>query len=238
MDTPTTALSRVEAVLQASESGLFIHQIAREADVTEKEAKAAVKELAARAQIELIPTPGRWGQRYAWLAAKPLPKVATPEAPAGQPETRVDAEPEPEAPADSGQENAAEQATIAGDTLPEIPMLKGAPEEAILKAFAESGLTKPDMTQGAESAKAAYRREQVETSNEYAKAFARLFGRIENPRYLVLVPKRKPRIVKSRARAEALALAAVRRGAHAAEVCELESIGTARRDAVFVETGA
>ena len=51
MDTPTTALSRVEAVLQASESGLFIHQIAREADVTEKEAKAAVKELAARVPV-------------------------------------------------------------------------------------------------------------------------------------------------------------------------------------------
>lgn len=225
MDTPTTALSRVEAVLQASESGLFIHQIAREADVTENEAKAAVKELAARAQIELIPTPGRWGQRYAWLAAKnPLPKVATPEAPA-----------------DSDQESAAELATIAGDesgeALPEIPTLEGTLEEAIAKAFAEAGQAMRDMAQGAMSAQAVYR-EQVETSNECAKAFARLFGRLENPRYLVLVPKRKPRIVKSRARAEALALAAVRRGAPAAEVCELESIGTARRDAVFVETGA
>lgn len=236
MDTPTTALSRVEAVLQASETGLFLHQIAREAHVNEKEAKEAVKALNARAQIETIPTPGRWGSRYAWLAAKPLPKEATPEAPAGQPETRMNTAPEPEAPADSGQESAAEQATITGDTLPEIPMLEGTPEEAILKAFAESGLTKPDMTQGAELAKAAYR-EQVETPNRYAKALARLFSRIENPRYLVLVPKRKPRIVTSRARAEALALAAVRRGAPAAEVCELESIGTARRDAVFVEVG-
>lgn len=206
MDTVTTALSRVEAVLQASESGLFIHQIAREADVTEKEAKAAVKELAARAQIELIPTPGRWGQRYAWLAAKNLLlKVATPEAPAGQPETRVDTGHEPEAHADSGQENEAEQAAPA----PPISSVAGEPGP-----------------------------ELVETSNKYAKALARLFSRIENPRYLVLVPKRKPRIVKSRARAEALALAAVRRGAPAAEVCELESIGTARRDAVFVETGA
>lgn len=205
MDTPTTALSRVEAVLQASESGLFIHQIAREADVTEKEAKAAVKELAARAQIEMIPTPGRWGQRYAWLAAKPLPKVAAPAAPAGQPETRVDTEHEPEAHADSGQENEAELAAHAPPT------------------FSVAGEPGP---------------ERLETSNKYAKALARLFSRIENPRYLVLVPKRKPRIVKSRARAEALALAAVRRGAPAAEVCELESIGTARRDAVFVETGA
>lgn len=207
MDTPTTALSRVEAVLQASESGLFIHQIAREAGVTEKEAKAAVKELAARAQIELIPTPGRWGQRYAWLAAKPLPKAATPAAPAGQPETREDTEPEPEAPADPGQESAAEQAAPA----PPISSVAGGPGPAL-----------------------------VDILGGYAKAIDRLFGfgRLENPRYLVLVPKRKPRIVKSRARAEALALAAVRRGAPAAEVCELESIGTARRDAVFVETGA
>jgi len=190
MDTPTTALSRVEAVLQASESGLFIHQIAREAGVTEKEAKAAVKELAARAQIELIPTPGRWGQRYAWLAAKNLlPKVATPEAPAGQPETRVDAEPEPEAPADSGQESAAEQATTLDDRSKKILAQLGAQAAGIAPA-----------------------------------------------RWAVAVPKRPLRVVKTQARAEALALAAVRRGAKGAEVFALTVVGRARRDAVFVET--
>lgn len=190
MDTPTTALSRVEAVLQASESGLFIHQIAREADVTEKEAKEAVKDLAARAQIELIPTPGRWGQRYAWLAAKPLPKVAAPEAPAGQPEIRVDTAPEPEAPADSGQESAAEQATTLDDRSKKILAQLGAQAVGVAPS-----------------------------------------------RWAVAVPKRPLRVVKTQARAEALAMAAVRRGAKGAEVFALTVVGRARRDAVFQEIG-
>lgn len=183
MDTP---LNRVENLLQNG-GALYIHQIVKQAGITEKAAKASIKTLSSMGQIEVIPTPGRWGNRYAWLAAKPLPKEATPAAPA-----------------DSGQKNEAELAAHAPPTL------------------SVAGEPGPEL---------------VETSNEYAKAFAMLFGRLENPRYLVLVPKRKPRIVKSRARAEALALAAVRRGAPAAEVCELESIGTARRDAVFVEVG-
>lgn len=205
MDTPTTALSRVEAVLQEADRALFLDEIARQAEVEKDVAQYAIRKLHACGMIETVHTQGKRGNRYAWLAAKPLPKVATPEAPAGQPETSMNAGHEPSAPADSGQKNEAELAAHA----PPISSVAGEPGP-----------------------------EQVETSNEYAKAFARLFGRLENPRYLVLVPKRKPRIVKSRARAEALALAAVRRGAPAAEVCELESIGTARRDAVFVETGA
>lgn len=190
MDTPTTALSRVEAVLQASETGLFLHQIAREAHVNEKEAKEAIKALNARAQIETIPTQGRWGYRYAWLAAKnPLPKVPPPAAPAGQPETRVDTDPEPEAPADSGQESAAEQATTLDDRSKRILATLGVQAVGIAPA-----------------------------------------------RWAVAVPKRPLRVVKTRARAEALAMAAVRRGAKSAEVFALTAVGRARRDAVFVET--
>lgn len=200
MNTTDTALNRVEAVLQGSETGLFVHQIARNAHATEKEAKASIKSLHAMGQIEMIPTPGRWGPRYAWLAAKPV--AAEP------PATRED------------DPVSGVQATItgngSGEVLSEIPMLDGSPEEAIVKAFAESADGPP---------------------NSFQKAFTRLFDQIENPRYLVLVPKRNPRIVKSRKRAEALAMAAVRAGAPSAEVCMLESVGKARREAVFQELG-
>src|SRR5690606_19324188 len=72
----TTPIERIEAVLQASEQGLTIHSITKEAQVTEDEAKAAIKQLFRQGQIELIPTPGRWGPRYAWLAAKPVVPLA------------------------------------------------------------------------------------------------------------------------------------------------------------------
>jgi len=51
------------------------------------------------------------------------------------------------------------------------------------------------------------------------------------------VPKRPLRVVKTQARAEALAMAAVRRGAKGAEVFALTVVGRARRDAVFQEIG-
>lgn len=203
MDTPTTALSRVEAVLQASESGLFIHQIAREAGVTEKEAKASIKALHSMGQIEMIPTPGRWGPRYAWLAAKP----AVSEPPAIPDEDLA----------------AGVQAEIAdvgtGESMAEIPMLEGTASEAIIKAMAESGLQLP-------AAPSAFR-ELVESQ----------VVTVPPARYAVAVPRRPLRIVKTRARAEALALAAVRRGAKGAEVYALTAVGRARRDAVFQEIG-
>lgn len=203
MDTPTTALSRVEAVLHASESGLFIHQIAREADVTEKEAKASIKALHSMGQIEMIPTPGRWGPRYAWLAAKP----AVSEPPAIPDEVLA----------------AGAQAEIAdvgtGESMAEIPMLEGTASEAIIKAMAESGLQLP-------AAPSAFR-ELVESQ----------VVTVPSARYAVAVPRRPLRIVKTRARAEALALAAVRRGAKGAEVYALTAVGRARRDAVFQEIG-
>lgn len=56
MDTP---LSRVKQLLQRTESSLFLHQIARDARVTEREAKASIRSLHSMAQIEVIPTQGR-----------------------------------------------------------------------------------------------------------------------------------------------------------------------------------
>lgn len=205
MDTPTTALSRVEAVLQEADRALFLDEIARQAEVEKDVAQYAIRKLHACGMIETVHTQGKRGNRYAWLAAKPLPKVATPEAPAGQPETSMNAGHEPSASADSGQKNETELAAHAPPT------------------FSVAGEPGPEL---------------VETSNKYAEAFTRLLGRIENPRYLVLVPKRKPRIVKSRARAEALALAAVRNGAKDAQVFALTAIGRARRGAEWVETTA
>lgn len=160
-----TALNRVMELLKNSDA-LYIHQIQREAQTTEREAKASIKVLNSMGQIEMIPTPGRWGARYAWLAANPVSS----EPPAIPEEDLI----------------AGEQETITGDgsgkAMPEIPLL-------------------------------------TETSSPN--------------RWAVAVPKRPLRVVKSRARAEALALAAVRRGAKGAEVFALTAVGRAKRDATF-----
>ena len=165
MDTP---LNRVENLLQNSDDALYIHQIQREAQTTEREAKASIKVLHSMGQIEMIPTPGRWGARYAWLAVKPV--VTEP----------------PAIPEDDLIAGVQEAITGdgSGEALPEIPLL-------------------------------------TETSSP--------------SRWAVAVPKRPLRIVKSRVRAEALALAAVRRGAKGAEVFALTAVGRAKRDATFQE---
>lgn len=202
MDTPTTALSRVEQVLQRSEMGLTIQRITQDAGVTEKEAKASIKALHSMGQIEMIPTPGRWGPRYAWLAAKP----AVSEPPAIPDEDLA----------------AGAQAEIAdvgtGESMAEIPMLEGTASEAIIKAMAESGLQLP-------AAPSAFR-ELVESQ----------VVTVPPARYAVAVPRRPLRIVKTRARAEALALAAVRNGAKSAEVYAMAPLGRARRGAEWSET--
>lgn len=149
MNTPfDTALSRVEQLLQNSEMGLTIQRIIQECGVTEREAKASIKALHSLGQIEMIPTPGRWGPRYAWLAAKPLSPQLAPVAETTEIESSA-----PEKP--------------AGDA----------------------------------------------------------------PRFAVIVPKRKARIVRCAKRAQAAALAAVRNGAARAEVFELLPVGAAKRGA-------
>jgi len=213
MDTPTTALSRVEQVLQRSEMGLTIQRITQEAGVTEKEAKASIKTLHAMGQIEMIPTPGRWGPRYAWLAATPV---------AAEPPAVPDADPSAGAAAVAEGEPSAESEGL--------PMLGGGAAALVEAAsrFAESmPRVLSDTLGGAE----------IEpTLTERMASYYGAHYQQEPARYAVAVPRRPLRIVKTRARAEALALAAVRRGAKGAEVFALTAVGRARRDAVFVET--
>lgn len=196
-----TPLSRVEQLLQTSEIGLFAHQIARDAHVTEKEAKASIKSLHTMGQIEVIPTQGRWGPRYAWLAAKPVAS-------------------EPPAIPDEDLVAGAQAATTGdgtGESLAGVPILEGAASEAFITALAEAGLQVPEVPSAF--------RELVESQ----------VVTVPPARYAVAVPRRPLRIVKTRARAEALALAAVRRGAKGAEVFALTAVGRAKRDAVLVE---
>ena len=196
----STPLNRVETLLQNSDKALYIHQIVALADVGEKEAKTSIKTLHDMGQIETIQTPGRWGNRYAWLAVKPV---------IGEPAAITEAD-----------LVAGVQATITGDgsgeVLPEIPILDGSPAEAIASAM-KKGLS------------------------NLPEAFRSLLGQQsiaqhqEPARYVVAVPKRPLRIVKSLARAEALALSAVRRGAKGAEVFALMPVGHAKQEAVFQE---
>lgn len=214
MDTPTTALSRVEVVLQRSEMGLTIQRITQDAGVTEKEAKASIRALHAMGQIEMIPTPGRWGPRYAWLAVTPVAA----EPPAIPEEDLV-----------SGMVTVAESEPSAESEG--LPMLGGSAAAFVEAAsrFAESmPRVLSDTLGGAE----------IEpTLTEQLASFYGAHYQQEPTRYAVAVPRRPLRIVKSRARAEALALAAVRRGAKGAEVFALTVVGRARRDAVFQEIG-
>lgn len=161
-----TALSRVEQLLKDSDTALYLHQIVKQADATDREAKASIKVLHAMGQIEVIPTPGRWGARYAWLSTK---------------------------------------AVEGADTAPAVAN------------------TSPLTAQSSEGAKAL-------AGFHDAVSY---FRKQNATRFAVAVPRRPLRIVKSRARAEALALAAVRRGAKGAEVFALTPIGKARRDATF-----
>lgn len=216
MDTPTTALSRVEQVLQRSEMGLTIQRITQEARVTEKEAKASIKTLHAMGQIEMIPTPGRWGPRYAWLAATPV---------AAEPPAVPDADPPAGAVAVAEGE--------PGPELVDLPMLGGTATEAFMEAASRAAESLPrafrDMLDAAEL---------EPTLTERLASYYGAHYQQEPTRWAVAVPKRPLRVVTTRARAEALALAAVRRGAKGAEVFALTVVGRARRDAVFVETGA
>lgn len=249
-----TALSRVENLLQNSELGLTIQKITQMAGVTEKEAKTSIKTLHAMGQIEMIPTPGRWGPRYAWLAAKPIA-----------------AEP----PAIPDEDLAAGvQATITGDgsgeTLPEIPMLEGTAQEIVSETVAAgaSGLTGasggpttggwggealPTLSDNIQEAVKAFAGAtsslftgalggpislpsiNADTLMAAMEGYRDIYYRNEPTRYAVAVPRRPLRVVKTRARAEALALAAVRRGAKGAEVFALTAVGRAKRDASFVE---
>lgn len=79
----------------------------------------------------------------------------------------------------------------------------------------------------------------ADSGNEETRTFPDSISQQPAPiaqnRYVVAVPKRPLRVVKTRERAEALALAAVRRGAKGAEVFALTAVGRAKRDAVLVE---
>lgn len=209
----STPLNRVETLLQNSDKALYIHQIVALADVGEKEAKTSIKTLHDMGQIETIQTPGRWGNRYAWLAAKP-----------------VISEPAVIAEAD---QVAGVQATVTGDgsgeALPDVrdvQAVAAAPEISQQWPWTEDG---PELinvnvpTVAAGVAHASLRRYMTTTTSRLP----------EQTRYAVAVPKRPLRIVKSLARAEALALSAVRRGAKGAEVFALMPVGHAKQEAVF-----
>ncbi|WJJ93405.1 hypothetical protein [Neopusillimonas aromaticivorans] len=212
----STPLNRVETLLQNSDKALYIHQIVALADVGEKEAKTSIKTLHDMGQIETIQTPGRWGNRYAWLAAKPVisEPVVIAEADqvdkvADRQESLVDKTPNLQCPTEITGDG-------SGEALPEIPILDGSPAEAIASAMKKSLSNLPE-------------------------AFSSLLGQQSiaqhqaSARYVVAVPKRPLRIVKSLARAEALALSAVRRGAKGAEVFALMPVGHAKQEAVFQE---
>lgn len=221
MDMPLdTPLARVEQLLQRSEMGLTIQRITQDAGVTEKEAKASIKALHSMGQIEMIPTPGRWGPRYAWLAAKP----AVSEPPAIPDEDLV----------------AGVQAAITGDGSGEaLPILGDDIQKVVVKALTKTHEAAPDgLLTGAFGGPISLPSINADTLMAQMADYRSAHYRNEPTRYAVAVPRRPLRIVKTRARAEALALAAVRRGAKGAEVFALTAVGRARRDAVFVETGA
>lgn len=213
MDTPTTALSRVEAVLQAADEYMYVHQIARAAEIDEKETKKVLSTLFSMGQIDQIPSVNRWGPRYAWLSTKPV---------------AVEPPVIPEEDLVSGMVTVAESEPSAESEG--LPMLGGRAAAFVEAAsrFAESmPRVLSDTLGGAE----------IEpTLTEQLATFYGAHYQQEPARYAVAVPRRPLRIVKTRARAEALAMAAVRRGAKSAEVFALTAVGRARRDAVFVET--
>lgn len=180
MDTP---LNRVENLLQNGDA-LYIHQIVKQAGITEKAAKASIKTLSSMGQIEVIPTPGRWGNRYAWLAAMPM--AARNGNRTGMPETPTQGMP-------------AKTAEAAEAAAP------GAAEQVAPPEAAAPG--------------------QKRTTASAA-------------RYVIIAPKRRPRIVTGSDRAAKAAISAVRRGAPGAEVFALVPVGRARRGAEWVVTPA
>ncbi|NLZ10853.1 MAG: hypothetical protein GX086_05915 [Alcaligenaceae bacterium] len=199
-------MNRVETLLQNSDKALYIHQIVALADVGEKEAKTSIKTLHDMGQIETIQTPGRWGNRYAWLAAKPVisEPVVIAEADqvdkvADRQESLVDKTPNLQCPAE-----------ITGDG---------------------SGEALPDASQDERAAPPACHEPEIHQQWPWAETTPELI----RVNYAVAVPKRPLRIVKSLARAEALALSAVRRGAKGAEVFALMPVGHAKQEAVFQE---
>lgn len=235
MDTVTTPQSRIEAVLQAAEVGLTVHTIMKEAGVSEKEAKTAIKDLFSRGQVEAIPTPGRYGYRYAWLAAKnPLPKVATPETLGGKPEPRADTRSGPLAPDDSSRRITAEQAIVIDDRSKETLAKLNTSSTPVRKAFNDFCKAARDAYGGPLTSDGGSTPMDSSVFRELVES--QVVGVLPT-RWAVAVPKRPLRIVKTRARAEALALSAVRRGAKDAEVFALMAVGRARRDAVFMESG-
>lgn len=185
-----TPLHRVEALLKASDIGLTVHSITKEAQVTEKEAKDSIKALHSMGQIEMIPTPGRWGPRYAWLAAKPV--------------------------------------AVEPPAIPEEDLAAGiragsakAGNDAAQPAWPDKSWASPVIPVPEYHAPA-----HEPAAREKASAPAQM----QNPtRYVVAVPRRKLRVVRSAERAQAAALAAVRRGAAHAQVYELVPVGSAQR---------
>lgn len=209
MDTPTTALSRVEVVLQAADEYMYVHQIARAAEIDEKETKKVLSTLFSMGQIDQIPSVNRWGPRYAWLAAKPVavepPAIPDEDLAAGVQEAITgddSGDAPPQIPSDDDLD-----AMFGAD----LPRLSGNIHEDLLKAIEDTGLRIPADTPSAF-------RELVESQ----------IVTVQPARYAVAVPRRPLRIVKTRARAEELALAAVRRGAKGAEVFALTVVGRAR----------
>ncbi|MFW8567022.1 hypothetical protein [Orrella sp. 11846] len=164
-----SALERVETILQESDTGLTIQKIMINADVTEDEANASVRALFNMGQIEVIPTQGRWGNRYAWLG--PISKPA--------PEPEPSQAPEPE---------------IKYDMLEALEEIEQETEKIL--------------------------QDRVEPEKPES-------------RYLIVVPKRKPRIIRGGEKAKQAAISAVRNGARRVEIYTLYHLGTATRGAIF-----
>lgn len=241
MDTPLdTPLSRVERLLKDSRSPLSLDDIMVGAGITKREATASLKALAGMAQIDVMHAAKGLPTRYVWLKTEP---VAAERPPAPQHElTEADKELLDNVCTEYETGNGAATKITgdgSGEALPELPMLDGTPAEAIAKAFA--GIRK-SATEGASGLVAAFGG-PIDFAAINADALIKAMADYRNThyssqttRYAVAIPRRPLRIVKSRARAEALALSAVRRGAKGAEVFALTPLGRAKRDATFRES--
>lgn len=87
------AVDVVAGVLDEATEGMYVHQLADRTGLTEEIVKRCLRTLATQARIEMIPTRGRWGNRYAALTS------ANPVLPPVEQETDTTMKPKENAPA-------------------------------------------------------------------------------------------------------------------------------------------
>ena len=77
MSNDAKALGVVADVLEASTEGLFLHQVVDKSGLLEDTVKHCLRSLAGQGRVEMIPTRGRWGNRYAAITStKPVTPAA------------------------------------------------------------------------------------------------------------------------------------------------------------------